>query len=58
MTSLKSQLIGNDLVWERLIQLESKAKLPTAMAFVGPEGVGKLKMAKALVQWTLCDSHS
>tara|TARA_B100000609_G_scaffold105434_1_gene83693 strand:+ start:4326 stop:5279 length:954 start_codon:yes stop_codon:yes gene_type:complete len=58
VTSLKSQLIGNDLVWERLIQLESKAKLPTAMAFVGPEGVGKLKMAKALVQWTLCDSHS
>lgn len=51
-------IIGHDRVKDVLRQALVKNQVPHAQLFLGPEGVGKFKMAKALAQTILCQqSH-
>ncbi len=43
-------------IWNRLQQARQQGRLPHAMLFAGPEGVGKASFAYALAQSLLCDS--
>lgn len=43
-------IVGHESVWKRLNQLKDLSKLPTAMAFVGPEGIGKSLVAKSFAK--------
>ena len=58
MARLIEQVRGHDEVWRRLQALRSRDHLPHALAFTGPSGVGKNKMAWALAQSVLCQRES
>lgn len=42
--------------WQQLVQLIANRKLPHAMMFAGPRGIGKRHLANALAQLLLCDA--
>lgn len=42
--------------WQQLVQLIAGKKLPHAMMFAGPRGIGKRHLADALAQLLLCDA--
>ncbi|WP_019530298.1 DNA polymerase III subunit delta' [Dasania marina] len=44
----------HDTQWQHLADLHQKRRLPHAVLFAGPEGVGKLRFAKALAYSLLC----
>lgn len=55
---LSEQIKGHDLVQSRLCQALKKNRLPHALLFSGPSGVGKRQMAWALAQNLLCEQPS
>lgn len=52
MAELK--VVGHDEVWNRLVHLVKTSKLPSGIAFVGPVGVGKSLVARALAEELHC----
>ncbi len=54
MARLIDEVVGHKATLERLVQLARRKKLPTAMAFVGPEGIGKSFAAKAFADELNC----
>lgn len=42
--------------WQQLVQQHTARKLPHAMMFAGPRGIGKRHLADALAQLLLCDA--
>jgi len=55
MARLIDGLKGHEGLWQRLQDLRHLERLPHAMAFTGPSGVGKRLMAWALAQALLCE---
>jgi len=51
---LFSEVIGQNNIKEKLILLVKRNRLPHALLFSGPEGVGKLATALALAQYVNC----
>jgi DNA polymerase-3 subunit delta' len=49
-----NQLIGNQLVWERLSRLVRNGRLPNALLFAGPDGIGKKRFALELARLLVC----
>ena len=49
-----SDILGNEGVKQRLRQMVASDKIPHALLFEGPEGVGKLAMARAFAQYVHC----
>ena len=44
---LKKEVIGQQEVWNRLMEMVQENRIPHALMFCGPEGCGKLAMALA-----------
>ena len=51
-------IIGHDLQRERLAKICAKELLPSALAFSGPNGVGKLLVALEVAKTLLCEASS
>ncbi len=49
-----SDIIGHEEVKSRLRDMVSSQKIPHALLFEGPEGIGKLAMARAFAQYVHC----
>lgn len=58
MARLIDSISGHAKIWEQLEKQASSGQLPHAMAFTGPSGVGKKKVAWALAQRLLCDREN
>lgn len=48
-----NEVIGQQEVWHRLMQMVEEQRIPHAMLFCGPEGCGKLAMALAFASYLL-----
>lgn len=57
MASLKSKILGHDRIFSLWSELLKNSKLTGSFLFVGPNGVGKVKSAWALMQEALCDTY-
>lgn len=55
MARLIDSIQGHEAVWRKLQDLVARERLPHAMAFTGPPGVGKRLMAWALAQRLVCE---
>lgn len=55
MARLIETIQGHDQIWERLRAQKANGRLPHAMAFSGPPGVGKKRMAWAFAQLVVCE---
>mgnify|MGYP003578471328 CR=1 FL=1 len=51
-----NNLIGNDSVKESLRRLAGKGRVPNALLFAGPEGIGKKLFALELAKYFICGS--
>ncbi len=54
---LFSDIVGQKHIVNRLKYLASSEKIPHALLFAGPEGVGKLTTALAFAQYINCNNH-
>ncbi len=54
MARLIDSIFGHEQIWSRLTSLAAANRLPHALAFTGPPGVGKRMLAWALAQWLVC----
>jgi len=54
---LFSDIVGQEKVKERLIQLVRENRVPHANLFVGPPGAGKLPLAVAFEQYIMCENR-
>lgn len=54
---LFSDIVGQEKVKERLIQLVRENRVPHANLFVGPPGAGKLPLAVAFAQYIMCENR-
>ena len=50
------EVIGQQEVWNRLMEMAQENRIPHALMFCGPEGCGKLAMALAFASYLLGDS--
>ena len=50
---LKSEVIGQQEVWNRLMEMVQENRVPHALMFCGPQGCGKLAMALAFASYLL-----
>jgi DNA polymerase-3 subunit delta' len=55
MAQLIAGVIGHEEVWAKLLRQLEAARLPHAMAFAGPAGIGKKRVAWALAQALVCE---
>lgn len=55
MARLIEALSGHEEVWEKLVRQSDAGRLPHALAFTGPAGIGKRGLAWAFAQKLLCD---
>lgn len=58
MARLIDSISGHRKTWAQLEKQASSGQLPHAMAFTGPSGVGKKKVAWALAQRLLCEREN
>ncbi len=49
-------ILGHDNVKQRLRKMAAEDKIPHALLFEGPEGIGKLAMARAFAQYLHCQN--
>lgn len=56
--NLLASIKGHNQVQSRILQALKQERLAHALLFSGPSGIGKKKMAWALAQRLLCESHS
>ena len=56
MELLNPLIKGHDTIQDRLFKSLEDSRLPHALLFAGPEGVGKKQMAWALAQTLLCET--
>ena len=56
MASLKSQILGHQSIITQLEKTYASGRLPHAMIFYGPTGIGKNLTALALAQFLVCES--
>ena len=52
----RNEVIGQQEVWNRLMEMVQENRLPHALMFCGPQGCGKLAMALAFASHLLGDS--
>lgn len=57
MARLIESIIGHRAVWDSLLSQADEGHLPHAMAFVGPSGIGKKRVAWAFAQAVVCESE-
>ncbi len=53
---LRSEVIGQQEVWDRLMEMVQENRVPHALMFCGPQGCGKLALALAFASYLLDDS--
>ncbi|MGM9697750.1 MAG: ATP-binding protein [Prevotella sp.] len=54
----KSDVIGQQDAWERLMQMVHEDRLPHAMMLCGAQGSGKMALALAFANYLLCRNHT
>lgn len=54
----KSEVIGQEEAWARLMQMAREDRLPHAMMLCGPQGAGKMALAMAFANYLLCRNHT
>lgn len=54
----KSEIIGQQEAWERLMQMVHEDRLPHAMMLCGAQGSGKMALALAFANYLLCRNHT
>lgn len=54
----KSDIIGQQEAWERLMQMVHEDRLPHAMMLCGAQGSGKMALALAFANYLLCRNHT
>lgn len=54
----KSDVIGQQDAWERLMQMVHEDRLPHAMMLCGAQGSGKIALALAFANYLLCRNHT
>lgn len=52
-----ADVIGQQEVKDRLLQMVAENRLPHAMLFCGPQGCGKMALALAFASYLLCSNH-
>ena len=52
----RNEVIGQQEIWNRLMEMVQENRLPHALMFCGPQGCGKLAMALAFASYLLGDS--
>ncbi|MDO9635235.1 MAG: DNA polymerase III subunit [Paludibacter sp.] len=55
---LFSQVLGQEVVKDRLIRTVVEQRIPHAQLFRGPEGIGKLALAIAYAQYICCENRT
>ena len=55
---LFSQVLGQELIKDRLIRTVVEQRIPHAQLFRGPEGIGKLALAIAYAQYICCENRT
>lgn len=58
MARLIDSIQGHQEIWNKLVEQKSAGRIPHAMAFSGPSGVGKKRVAFALAQMLICEQES
>ena len=53
-----SDIPGHTEIKHWLRQLVDNDKIPHALLLEGPEGIGKLAMARAMIQYIYCEHHT
>lgn len=48
------EIPGNEICKQRLIDMVDNDRIPHALLLEGPEGIGKLAMARAMAQYIHC----
>lgn len=56
MARLKDALLGHEEIWHTLLRRSELGRLPHALAFVGPSGIGKKHFAWAFAQALVCEA--
>ena len=51
------ELVGHEAVWARLTRLFADDRLPHALLFTGPPGIGKALLARRLVARLACTAE-
>ena len=54
----RNEVIGQQEVWNRLMEMVQENRLPHALMFCGPQGCGKLAMALAFASYLLSIGES
>ena len=53
-----SDIVGQESVKQRLRQMVDADRIPHALLLEGPEGVGKLGLARAFAQYVHCEHRT
>ena len=54
----RNDIIGQEEVWQRLMQMVQENRLPHALLFCGPAGSGKMATALYFATYLLCTNHN
>lgn len=58
INEIANEIVGHEKPISQLRKLMDSDKLPTAMLFVGPEGIGKKIVAKFVCQYYVCENKN